>query len=284
MRDSIAAVAGSLPEPALPRVDAALEACIGHAPDEARSRLRRLYQQGSARLRFPRAGGNGLEAAIINVAGGLTGGDRWRGTFALEAGAALTLTTPACERIYRSLAGAATISNRLELGPASRLEWLPQETILFDRASLDRTLVVEMAEDARLLALEPLILGRAAMGETVNELHLMDRWRVRRGGRLVYADSLGFSGATGDWFAGRAGLAGCRAMATLLLVAGEAESALAAVRALLPSLPVEAGASAWDGMLAVRLAAPDGAELRTALVALLGLLRGEAALPRLWSC
>src|SRR4051812_2562413 len=172
MTDIIAAAPGSLPEPALPRVDAALDACIGHEPGAACSVLRRLYQQGSARLRFPRASGRSFEAAIINVAGGLTGGDRWRGRFSLEAGAALTLTPRACGRIYRSLDGAATISNTLPRGAASRLEWLPQETILFDRASLDRTLAVEMAEDARLLAVEPLIFGRAAMGEVVRQLRL----------------------------------------------------------------------------------------------------------------
>jgi urease accessory protein len=272
------------PEHALARVDAALRAAMGCEPGQARSVLRRLYQQGSARLRFPHGGGASLEAAIINIAGGLTGGDRWHAEFVLEPGAALTVTTSACERIYRSLGDAAVISTELKLGPASRLEWLPQETILFDRASLDRTLAIEMAADARLLAVEPIIFGRAAMGEEVRRLALQDRWRVRRGGRLVYADSLAFAGATDEWFASTAGLAGCRAVASLLLVAPDAEARLAAVRSLLPDLPAEAGASAWDGMLALRLAAANGARLRQSLVALLRLLREDEALPRLWSC
>jgi urease accessory protein len=272
-----------LPGHRLTRVSAALRAVIGSEPGRTRSVLRRLYQQGSARLRFPH-GGDMLEAAIINGAGGLTGGDRWNAAFALEPGAALTLTTPACERIYRSLAGSAVIATALRLEQASRLEWLPQETILFDRAALDRTLDIEMAEDASLLAIEPIIFGRAAMGETVRHLRLQDRWRVRRGGRLVYADSLAFAGPTEAWFASRAGLAGCGAIASLLLVAPGAEARLAGLRELLPELPAQAGASAWDGMLAVRLAAPGGAALRQSLVALLRLLREDAALPRLWSC
>jgi urease accessory protein len=122
------------------------------------------------------------------------------------------------------------------------------------------------------------------MGEQVRALALTDRWRVRRGGRLVYADSLVFAGPTDDWFMSKAGLAGCRAIATLLLVSPDAEARLGDVRSILPALPVEAGASAWDGMLAVRLAACDGMDLRRALVGLLGLVREEKTLPRLWSC
>ena len=284
MSEGVAHSVGATPTPVLARVDAALEAVVGREQGSARTVLRRLYQQGSARLRFPHAPGPALEAAIINTAGGLTGGDRWRASFALEDGAALTMTTPACERIYRSLAGAARIATSLTLAAGSRLDWLPQETILFDRAALDRSLAVEMDETAALLALEPIIFGRAAMGETVQTVALADRWRVRRGGRHVYADSLHFAGPTADWFASKAGLGGCRAVASLLLVAPDAEAKRAAVQALLADLAIEAGASTWDGMLAVRLAACDGADLRRALVALLGLLREERPLPRLWSC
>jgi urease accessory protein len=235
-------------------------------------------------MRFPRPAAAKLEAVMINTAGGLTGGDRWHCAVSLGAGAGLTLTTPSCERLYRSLGAAADVTSTLTLAAGSALEWLPQETILFEGSALARSLTVTMDESASLLAVEPIIFGRAAMGEELRRIRLGDRWRVRRGGRLVYADRLAIEGATDTVFTEAASLAGTRAIASLLLVAQDAESHLVPMRALLPGLPARAGVSAWDGLLAVRIAAPDGVALRRSLVPMLALLRPDVALPRLWSC
>ena len=169
-------------------------------------RLDRLFQQGCAKALLPRPGGPAPEVVLINTAGGVTGGDRIDWRLAAGAGAALVATTQAAERVYRSAGGAARIATRLTLGAGARLDWLPQETILFDGARLDRRLEVEMAADARLLALETLVLGRAAMGETVATGAVSDQWRIRRGGRLVHAEALRLDGDLAAATAGAATL------------------------------------------------------------------------------
>ena len=191
-------------------------------------RLDRLFQQGCAKARLPAPGGSAPEVVLINTAGGVTGGDRidWR----LEAGpgAALVATTQAAERVYRSAGGAARIETRLTLGPGARLDWLPQETILFDGGRLDRSLEVEMAADARLLALETLVLGRAAQRRDGAAGAVSDQWRIRRGGRLVHAEALRLDGDVARATAGAATLGGARALATL--VAGRARTRAPASR------------------------------------------------------
>ncbi len=247
---------------------------------EGRTRLERLYQQGSAKCLLPRVA-HGMEAVLLNTAGGITGGDHLAYGAEVREGASLTLTTQAAERIYRAQPGTVgRIESRLTIGPGARIDWLPQETILFDRASLRRSLDVDMAPDATLLAVEPLILGRQAMGERITRAGLADHWRIRRGGRLVYADSLRLVGPVADLAARPALLGPNRAAASLVYVAPDAEARLAAARALLPA--EGAGASAWNGLLSVRLVCGDGAALRSALIRFLTGFRA-APLPRVWS-
>ncbi len=247
-----------------------------------------LHQGGSARALFPAEAeglAGGLAGVLLNTAGGVTGGDRFDCQGAAGPGAYLTLSTQAAERVYRAQAGeTATIATSLSLGPGARLDWLPQETILFDGAALDRSLTVDMAADAALLAVEPLILGRQAMGERVARAHFTDRWRIRRAGRLVWADALRLSGAVADTAARPALFGANRAAASLVCVAPDAADRLPAARALIDAMPagVEAGASARDGVLAVRLLARDGRALRAALTGFLTAFRGTP-LPRVWT-
>jgi urease accessory protein len=268
------------------RSDAALQPrAVGRAEvvavaQHGGTRLARLYQQGCCKCLMPRGQG-GCEAVLLNTAGGITGGDRL--DYAAEAGpgAALTVTTQAAERAYRVQPGeVGRVSVRLTLGAGSALDWLPQETILFDRSSLQRRYEVEMAADARLLMVEAMVLGRAAMGETVESAHLADRWRIRRAGRLVYADALRLTGAVAATAARPGVLGPNRALASLVYVAPDAEARLDRARDLLPE--GDAGASAWNGLLAVRMAAPDGQVLRRWLIRFLNEFRG-AALPRVWT-
>ena len=238
--------------------------------------LDRLRQAGSAKAHLPR--GIGCEAVLLNTAGGLTGGDRFAWRAEAAEGCDLTLTTQAAERVYRSAGGAAEVEATLTLAAGARLDWLPQETILFDGGALRRSLTVEMAEDARLLAVEPLVLGRAAMGETVRGAFLRDAWRVRRGGQLVYADALRLCGDVQALTGLAAALGGARACATLLWVAPDAPDRLDAMR---EALGTEGGASAWDGRLVARVIAADGAALRAVLLRAMAVLR--PAPPRAWT-
>jgi urease accessory protein len=137
-----------------------------------------------------------LDATLLNTTGGITGGDRfaWRATAA--PGAWLGLTTQAAERAYRARPGeTGQVAVTLELAAGARLDWLPQETILFDRSALERRLEADLCGNARLLVVEPVVFGRAAMGERIGAIRFVDRWRIRRDGRLVHAEATRIEGA-----------------------------------------------------------------------------------------
>ena len=244
----------------------------------------RLYQEGAAKLRLPyRHGSPAAEAVLINTAGGLTGGDRMHWRFEAGAGVAATLTTQACEKVYRASSGAAQVSVELHVGAGGRIDWLPQETIVFNHAALERRLEADVATGGRLLAVEAVLMGRRAMGERLTDASIRDRWRVRRDGRLIFADEVRLEGAIVDTAARAAVLGGAGAYAALLLVADDAERLLDPVRAAIDRSGGTGGASAFDGKLFCRIAATDGAGLRRTLLAALGALLDGAPLPRVWS-
>jgi urease accessory protein len=168
----------------------------------------------------------------------------------------------------------------LDVAPGAALAWLPQETILFDRARLSRTIDVSMAVDARLFLAEAIVFGRSGMGEAVEEGALFDRWRVRRGGKLVYAESVRLDGAIAKRLAEPAVAKGGIAVATVLVGPGD-DSVVEKVRALESEFSGEVGASSWNGIAAVRLCAADGAALRHDLVHVMTAVRGT--LPRIWT-
>lgn len=246
-----------------------------------KTRLADLYQDGCAKMRLPKVyGPDGVEAVLLNTAGGLTGGDVYVTEAEAGADSHLTLTTQACERVYRAATGIARVETRLTAGPGAQLSWLPQETILFDGGALDRTLHVDLAGDASFLAVEALALGRVASGETVTAGTFKDTWRIRREGKLIYADAARLAGDIDGIASGPATLAGMKAMATVVFAAPDAEARLAEARDVLAELET-AGASALSGVLACRLVAADTQTLRKTLVPLLGALAGRD-LPRVW--
>jgi urease accessory protein len=248
---------------------------------DGRTRIDVFYQEGSGKIRIPESFDGSMEAVLINTSGGLTGGDRI--DWGVDAGAntRVTVTTQACERIYKSSGGDAHVTARLSAGQGACLHWLPQETILFDQGALARTLDADLAEDAELIALEAILLGRKAMGETVAEGSIRDRWRVRRNGRLIHAEDLHLSGEIDRMTGRRATLAGNLAFATLLYVGGRAEAIMTGLHALLGD--GLAGASQWKGKLVVRMAAEDGFALRKILVPALSLLRNGEPPPKVWT-
>lgn len=216
---------------------------------------------------------------MLNTAGGVAGGDRFEIEAEVAPGAELVLTTAAAEKHYRSHGPAADVVVRLRVHAGATLAWLPQETILFDGARLRRTIELECEEGARAILAEGLVFGRAGMLEQVRSGDLLDRWRIRRSGRLVYADTLRLRGDIAQKLASRVVAAGSTALATILVLpAGEKESE--AVRAIASCCAGEVGVSAWNGLAAVRFCAQSGAELRADMGAVLKAL--GATLPRLW--
>ena len=201
------------------------------------------------------------EAVIVNTGGGMTGGDRFAIDIVLAEGASMVTGTAAAEKIYRSTGPDTEVDVTLTIGADARLVWLPQETILFNRARLKRRIDIDLAGSASLLMAETVVFGRAAMGEAIDQGFFADRWRVRRAGTLVYADSARLDGAIAGKLAAVASAAGGIAIATVLIAPGE-EDKVAAVRALEPRFAGEVGISAWNGIAVARFCARDGAALR----------------------
>lgn len=261
------------------------EADLVLVPGARGSRIQRLYQKGAAKIRFPRVEPGGpLEAVILNTAGGLTGGDRFSVRVALRPGTRAVVTSQACERLYRSTGAFATIDSRLGVSADATLEWLPQETILFDRSRLKRSVTVDLATGSRFLLAESVLFGRTAMGETVIAGHYRDDWTVRLDGRLLHSERTRLDGAVEAALMRPAVAGGGRAVATVLSFGPDLEQAVDRARAAIAASRAEGGASLVNGLLIARLVAADGRTLRESLIPCLRALRHGAPLPRVWAC
>jgi urease accessory protein len=245
-----------------------------------KTRRAHVDESGSLRVRCPGAPAQELEAILINTAGGVAGGDELALDIAAGQGTRLVVTTAAAEKVYRTLGPNSVIDVKLNVASGATLAWLPHETILFDRARLSRSIEADLAPDAQLFLAEAIVFGRSGMGETMQEGVLFDRWRVRRRGKLIYAEGVRLDGPIAQRLAASAVAKGGIAIATVLIVPGN-DATVEAVRALQSQFVGEVGASTWDGIAAVRLCAAHGAALRHDLVRVMTAVRGE--LPRLWT-
>lgn len=246
-----------------------------------RSVIDRLRPAGSFKCLFPRGHGSQLDAVLLNTAGGVTGGDDFRFSGRAGRGTELTVTTQACERAYKAQPGqAARIVNTLTAGPQAKLNWLPQETILYSGSALNRRLRIDLAEDASALMVEPLIFGRTAMGETLTDIRLSDRIEIRRNERMVFLDATRFTGDLSAHLARQHIADGAGAMALVAFASPRAEGHLKAIRQMLPDT---AGASLFQpDLLVVRLLAKNGYALRRSLMPVLRRLNNDS-LPRCWT-
>ena len=255
------------------------EAAVRLRRDGDRTRLVDLGQQGSAKAILPHVG-SVPEVVFLNTSGGLTGGDRLSYALHLGHGVQATATTQTAERAYRASSGTARVEVTLGVGAAGWVDWLPQETILFDASALDRNTRIDLGPGAGCLALEAVVLGRHAMGEVVERLSFRDRREIRREGRLVHLEPLVME--TAALAAGQAVLGGARCFASLVLVTPSASDALGPLRRVLDEPGVTAAASAFDGRLVLRVMAGDGWPLRRQIARALSVLRRGAVLPRVW--
>lgn len=282
--------APALPLPADPLLPAYVRASGGvrlrFGKVGARTLRLEVAESGGYRARFPTSYDERCEAVLINTAGGMAGGDFATTRIAVDAEAQAVVTTQAAEKIYRSQGSDTRVETGIVVADGAGLAWLPQETILFSGARLARSLAVELAAGSTFIACETLYFGRAAMGEALLRGSLRDRWRIRRGGKLVFAEDLRLDGAIAATLRRKAVGLDARAVSTVLATGPGHAARLAEIRALAADDPacagVEIGAGVLDGFLLVRLLSGDAQALRRALVMLLGQVVG-CALPRTWS-
>lgn len=253
--------------PASIRASGALRLSVAHT--DSGTAVEDVAESGPLRVRFPRLREERLEAILINTAGGIVGGDKLAFEIEAREEASLAVTSQAAEKIYRSNGLTSRVSVSLRAEARAELFWQPQEAILFDRARVEREIVADVSSEGSLAVCEAVVFGRDAMGEKVARGLLRDRWRIHRDGKLIFADALTLEGDIKATLNRRAAMNGRIGMATMVWVSADAESRLAAVREALTGEGIEAGASAFDGMLIVRLLAEDSIALRAGVLSAL---------------
>ena len=248
------------------------------------TRLADLRQEGCLKACFPRDAGSAFQATLLNSSGGITDGDILDTKLSAAPGASLTATTQAAERIYRARDGVQPARLRLHIAVArhARVEYLPQETIIFNHAALDRKLQVQVDEDATYLGCETLIFGRARSGEVLDRIDLRDTVEIHRANGLVLRECILMRGPAARTLQGPATNANAIAVSSILYAAPDAEARLQPLRNALAAEAPHAGASFRDGILMARIVTPDAAHARRALTAGLAVLRDNAPLPRVW--
>lgn len=244
-----------------------------------RTALADLRESGGYRVKFPR--GPLCEAVIVNTGGGVAGGDDLAFDFSCNAGASATITSQAAEKLYRSDGAPVTMQVRLAADAHSVLHWLPQETILFDGARLQRRFDIALHDKAEAFIFESITFGRIAMGEMITQGDWHDRWRVRIDDHLVFADETRLGGDLATHLHRPATYGGAKAAATILLRREDAADKRDQLRAQeWPS--IEAGFTIVNGLLIGRMLAHDPRALRTASIKLLEMIRGHGV-PRVFT-
>ena len=249
-----------------------------------------LFQRSPIRIMFPRTSGSAIEEAVlVNTAGGVAGGDRLDCAVTARAGASVTVTSQAAEKVYRALNEPARITTSLKACDIAKLAWLPQETIVFNCGRLNRRTEIELSSGIELLALEWLVLGRAAHGEEMVGGHISDSFRVKKDGRLIWADSFRITDEMFPQLDRKALLSNCRAVGTLIYFGPSLDARLEFLRDVVLSLSCHCAATSVGGLIIVRFAAKVSYDLRLALHSLLQqfsreLGPGPFRVPKMWSC
>jgi urease accessory protein len=254
------------------------------------TRVMDVFQRSPIRIMFPRTADDALEEAVlVNTAGGIAGGDRLETDVTALGNASIAVTSQAAEKVYRALDETARITTRLKAYEVAKLAWLPQETILFDRGRLRRETEIELSSTAELLALEWFVLGRVAHGEDMIGGHITDSWRVKKDGRLIWADSFRVTDEIFPHLHRKALLSNCRAIGTLIYFGPALDARLEFLRDVARSLECPCAATSVAGLIIVRFAAKVFYDLRLALQNFLErfsreLGGGPFRVPKMWSC
>jgi len=257
---------------------------------EKGTRITDVFQRSPIRVLFPRTAGAAVEEAVlINTAGGIAGGDRLQSDVTALANASIAVTSQAAEKVYRALNEPARVTTRLKVCKAAKLAWLPHETIVFNWARLSRKTEIELSAGAELLALDWLVLGRAAHGEDMVGGHVADSWRVRKDGRLIWADSFRATDEVFPHLHRKALLSNSKAVGMLIYFGPYLETRLEFLRHIARSLECDCAATSVSGLIIIRFAAKVSCDLRIALRSFLQqfsreLGPGPFQVPKMWSC
>jgi urease accessory protein len=257
---------------------------------ESGIRIEDVFERSPIRVMFPTIGHGAVqEAVLINTGGGIAGGDRLECSVTALPGASIAVTSQAAEKVYRALHDPARVATRLKARESARLAWLPQETIVFNGARLHRTTEIELFSGAELLALEWLVLGRAAHGEIVVDGSVLETRSVKKDGRLIWADSFRISDEIFPNLNTKALLSNFNSIATLVYYGPELDRRLEVLREILSTLGCDCAVTLVSGIIVARFAAKQSCDLKLALRSFLQhfapeLSPGPFRVPKMWSC
>ena len=168
---------------------------LGFVADQDQTRLKHLYQVSPFRVLFPTLPKEELTTAVlVTTSGGLVGGDQLGIDVSVAENARAQVMGQAAEKVYRSIGPDTHFNANIKVEDGAYLEWLPQETIVFDQSRLRRTTSVDVADGGTFTGAEMLVFGRTAMGENVHTGLVRDVWDVRRDEKRLWADALHLDG------------------------------------------------------------------------------------------
>jgi urease accessory protein len=254
------------------------------------NRIVELFQSNPVRIMFPLGTSGSIEEAVfVNTGGGIAGGDQLEYAVTALDDASIAVTSQTAEKVYRALNVPARIRTKLKICATAKLGWLPQETILFDRSRIHRQMEIELTSGSEILALEWLVLGRAAHGEKVTEGQIVDSWRVKKDDRLIWADTFRAQEETFTRLHQRALLSNLRAFGTLVYFGPDLDTRLEFVRDVASSLQCSCAATIVNGLMIVRIGAAMALDLKLSLCSFLPQFArqtstGAFSVPKMWSC
>ena len=257
---------------------------LSFALRDGETRLKHLYQSDPCRVLFPSKRAKApKEAVIVTTSGGIVGGDRLE--FDIKGGKSTTATvmTQAAEKVYRSAGEDSVIDISILVEDGALLEWMPQETIMFEGARLRRATNIDVFGSGRFIAGEIVIFGRRARSEKFTKGLFHETWQVREDGALAWVDGLHLDGDIGEIISDRHAFGNAAALATVVYGGSDAGRRLGFAKKV-----VQSGAATCIGnFLIARFVDTDAARLRVSVARYWINLRSKfdglpAGLPRVW--
>ena len=252
------------------------------------TRLADLDQHAPARALFPNAEpGMPPEAVLLTTSGGLADGDRIDLSCAMDPGTHARVAAQAAEKIYRARGlKPAQVRVDLKIGADARLDWLPQETILFDQSRLDRAITTDVAPGGWLTVSDMVVFGRIARSERFRSGMFADRWTLRNAGAPVWIDATRLEGPRLGLLEHRYGYAGAESVGLWVGQGSRATASLRnALRDALANAQCRAAVTLLDGLVIARFLG-EAQAVRRAMIAVILAERQHAGLtidlPRVW--
>lgn len=226
--------------------------------------------------------GNACHVYLLHPPGGIVGGDDLSISIVADAGSHALITTPAAGKFYRSEGLWANQTVNLTAADNAILEWLPQETIIFQGAHLKSIVSIDLAQSARFIGWEILSLGRPASGEGFDYGAVDLHWKIHCEQRPLFLERLRLDAKA---FAARWGLQGISACGTFVAKPASRDS-LTAIQTMIAEIPYR-GVTLIDDILVCRALDARTDKLRAFFEQVWACVRPDIAqrhvnIPRIW--